>query len=154
MIAGLPGVGLSGLFVLLSALGAPIIELARPQRGRVGRGRVAALFGLSIVMVLGLVGAWNALVLVARLLGHPAHHPSGPSFTPVASVPVVVVSLCIVLAIVAAAEVALHVVRPQLTPTPPPLPFYGDTLALDGAVLEYRRNSQLTSSEAISSAPG
>ncbi|MCL2393716.1 MAG: hypothetical protein FWC87_03420 [Acidimicrobiaceae bacterium] len=124
MSAGLPGLGLSGLFILLSALGSPIVELIRRRR-RAGQTPVRRLFVLSVVMVFAVVGIWYAILPLIREFGRHSFHSSGGISTPVASIPVIVVSLFIILVIVAAAELALHVVTPRPTPTPPPVPFRG-----------------------------
>jgi hypothetical protein len=123
MSAGLPGLGLSGLFALLSALGTPIMHLARPRR-RVGRRPVGPIFALSVAMVIAIVGIWGGPFQAVGLLGYkPSHHSGAAVPTPFASVPVLVFSLCILVIIVAATELARHVSRPRITPTPPPIPF-------------------------------
>lgn len=54
MSAGLPGFGLGGLFFILTALAAPLIELARTARGRSSgaawRG-VARQFTMAVLMI-------------------------------------------------------------------------------------------------------
>jgi hypothetical protein len=126
MSAGLPGLGLSGLFVLLSALGNPIIQLARRRRRQAGRTRVGPIFALSVAMAMAIMGIWDGLFRGAEVLGYqPSHHSGANAPIPFASVPVVLVSLSILAAIVTTAELALHVSRPRTTPTPPPLPFPG-----------------------------
>ena len=73
MSAGLPGVGLGGLFFILSALFAPIPELYRTARGRssraawrmVGRQLLQALLMIAVVdLMLQLVGAGPRFDLV------------------------------------------------------------------------------------------
>jgi hypothetical protein len=128
MSAGLPGLGLSGLFVLLSALGTPIIQLFRTRHRRAGRTRVAPIFALALVMAIAMVGIWEGVVEGVGLLGyHASNRESATASTAYASVPVVLVSLCILVAIVTTAELALHLSGPRTTPTPPPLPFPSDT---------------------------
>ena len=72
MIAGLPGLALSGLFFTLCALAMPFVELGRTVRGQGSRerwGRVLAEFGLAVAMV----GVYVALgALLGRLLGSGA----------------------------------------------------------------------------------
>jgi len=133
--AGLPGLGLSGLFVLLSAMATPIFELARRGRCRADRMRVLRIFALSVVMVIAVVGVWNGIILVAKVVAHHSSpRLSAAGSTPIASVPVLVLSLGIILAIVVAAELARHVVKPRFTPTPPPIPFRGTAGRLSGDV--------------------
>jgi hypothetical protein len=75
MPAGLPGTGLGGVFLILSALLMPLVELRRRMRGRTGLGRWRlvrrhAVLAIGMVaVVLGPVGA-----LYSALLGSwPAH---------------------------------------------------------------------------------
>jgi hypothetical protein len=54
MSAGLPGLGLGGLFFVLSALVAPVVELRRTAQGRSSRAawrQVGRQFALAVVMV-------------------------------------------------------------------------------------------------------
>jgi hypothetical protein len=75
MPAGLPGTGLGGVFLILSALLMPVVELRRRMRGRTGLGRWrlvgrhAALAIGMVAVVLGPVGA----VYTALLGSSPAH---------------------------------------------------------------------------------
>src|SRR5262245_42206785 len=104
MSAGLPGLGLSGLFALLSALGTPIIQLARPRRHRAGRRPVGPIFALSVAMVIAIVGIWDGLFQAVGLLGYkPSHHSGATVPTSFASGSVLLFSLCILVMIVATA---------------------------------------------------
>ncbi len=79
MSAGLPGVGLGGLFFICSALLAPWIELVRTLQGRSSRerwARVARQFTMAVAMVLAIQ---VTLVLVRVLLGVPILRLSGVS---------------------------------------------------------------------------
>jgi hypothetical protein len=52
--AGLPGIGLGGLFFILSALAAPLVELVRTLRGTSSRGAwigVGRNFALALAMI-------------------------------------------------------------------------------------------------------
>jgi fatty acid desaturase len=54
MSAGIPGLGLGGIFFVLSALLAPVFELPRTLRGRSSRARwaaIAAHLALSLAMI-------------------------------------------------------------------------------------------------------
>lgn len=72
MSAGIPGIGLGGLFFILSALLAPFGELARTLRGRSSRerwARVLAHFAMAVAMVLMIQATLLAIHVVA---GAPA----------------------------------------------------------------------------------
>ncbi|MDX6583895.1 MAG: hypothetical protein QOI10_3079 [Solirubrobacterales bacterium] len=97
MAAGLPGLGLGGLFFVLSALLAPVVELYRTAQGRSSAGawrQVGRQFAIALVMVaivgsvvplapLGITTALLATVLVAakaaqlglRFANHRAARP-------------------------------------------------------------------------------
>ena len=94
MTAGVPGLGLSGLFVLLSALALPLA-----RRRKRTRGRVAALFRLGLVMTAAVIASWQIFIHALNLFHHHAmggrsHHllGNGPSVGPW-PVPVSVISL-------------------------------------------------------------
>ena len=76
MTAGIPGLGLAGLFLMLSALGGPVVELVHTARGRSSRARwlaVARQFLLGLAMILaidatlGLVGLFVELPLLRTI---------------------------------------------------------------------------------------
>ncbi len=72
MSAGLPGIGLGGLFFICSALLAPVAELARTVRGQSSRerwNRVARQFAMALVMLLAIQAALLGMRYVA---GTPA----------------------------------------------------------------------------------
>lgn len=72
MSAGLPGLGLGGLFFILSALVAPVIELARTVRGRssVAAWReVGRSFALALAMVVVIDLSVRALLATSLLWG-------------------------------------------------------------------------------------
>jgi hypothetical protein len=134
MSAGFPGLGLSGLFALLSALGTPIVQVARRRQRGAGQTSMGSIFALSVAMAIAIVGIWDGLIRGVMLLGYrPSHHSRATAPSEFASVPVVLISLCILVAIVATAELALHVSKPRTTPTPPPIPFPGGTKDNDWA---------------------
>jgi hypothetical protein len=67
--AGLPGLGLGGLFFILSALLAPAVELVRTARGRSSAEAwlgVARNFSLAVVMIV-------AIEFTLRLVGWISH---------------------------------------------------------------------------------
>ncbi len=74
MTAGLPGFGLGGLFFILSALLAPIIELPRTVRGQSSRARwmrITSHLALALAMV---VAVEVALLILMTALGAGATH--------------------------------------------------------------------------------
>lgn len=85
MSAGLPGLGLGGLFFMASALLMPAFELIRTLRGASSRARwgvVARNFTLALVMVGAVAGTYPLLRLGLSLAlsGHP-HLTGGLSST-------------------------------------------------------------------------
>lgn len=110
MSAGLPGLGLGGLFFILSALYAPIPELARSLRGRsdaASRRRVGRQFAIAIAMI---VAVDLALRLVYALLelSAIAEGPEDPGLTVLPLVPIAITTalLALVLASAKAAQIA------------------------------------------------
>lgn len=116
--AGIPGLGLSGLFALLCALTLPLA-----RRGRVP---VTRLLGLAVVMVAGVLLTWECLVEAITVL-HGSHPGTGHSFSRAVlgygiwQIPVIAVSASIMILLVAAGEALLHLVGVKPTPTPPPV---------------------------------
>jgi len=70
--AGLPGLGLGGIFFLVSALLAPLVELVRTARGEsslaswLGVGRQ---FGLAVAMIVAVDGALRLVYLLGSVVG-------------------------------------------------------------------------------------
>jgi hypothetical protein len=124
-----PGLGLSGLFVLLSALSLPLA-----RRGRGSRAAVARLFRLAVIMAAAIVLTWEVIVEAVTAL-HPARAvPARPPGGAVASpgfwhlpgigswhLPIIAVSLAIIVLLIATAEALLQLVGAKPTPTPPPV---------------------------------
>jgi hypothetical protein len=128
--AGVPGLGLSGLFVLLSALALPLARRRGPPRRR-----VAALFTLGVVMSAVAMASWRAVAEAVTIIHHPAtrahgHRPA-PTFLGPASWPalVLVISASIMVLVLLAAEALLHLVGVTPTPTPPPVTPLAQTTA-------------------------
>jgi hypothetical protein len=98
MNAGLPGLGLGGLFFILTALLAPAIELRRTVRGdssAASWARVGRQFVLAITMLTAIdLTLRGALMLVG------SHGPEGGGITALSAVP-----LAITMALVAAVPV-------------------------------------------------
>lgn len=75
MSAGLPGVGLSGVFFILSALVTLPLELARTIRGQSSLARWAAVtrhLAIAITMVVGVELAYSVMHLAIEHVGSPA----------------------------------------------------------------------------------
>lgn len=117
--AGIPGLGLSGLFALLCALGLPLA----PHRRRVP---VTRLLGLAVVMAAGVLLTWEAIVEGITVL-HSTRVVSNHSFTTATlghgfwQVPVIAISSSIMVLLIAAGEALPHLVGVKPTPTPPPV---------------------------------
>lgn len=72
MSAGLPGLGLGGLFFVITALLAPLFELHRTLRGRSSAEawrQVARQFAIAVSMIVAVDLALRALLFTASLLG-------------------------------------------------------------------------------------
>jgi hypothetical protein len=113
MSAGLPGLGLGGLFFILSALVAPAFELVRMARGRSSRERrlrIARQFALAVAMVIAIDLSLRALLLAGLLLGATSASPSGTLVLPLA--PIGITSGLLVL-ILAGAKLAELATRPR-----------------------------------------
>jgi len=124
MTAGLPGIGLSGLWALASALFIPIDRIiARHDRSRSDPPRT--LFTFGVVIVAAIVLSWEVVVRLVHAIGGEsasAHHQLNmPSAGQPLFPTTLVISLGIILVVVGAAELLLRAVRPSLTPTPPPV---------------------------------
>jgi hypothetical protein len=94
MSAGIPGLGLGGVFFVLSALLSPVVELYRTTRGRSSTAawrRVGRQFAIATVMVIAVECALRLLLLAGSLLGAgPGPASAGLSAVPVAPVGVTV----------------------------------------------------------------
>ena len=76
MSAGLPGLGLSGVFFIVSALAMVPLEIARTARGRSSRTRWAAVLrnaAIALVMLAGTVLLYAALRLASSHFAHAGH---------------------------------------------------------------------------------
>ena len=118
--AGVPGLGLSGLFVLLSGLALP---LARRWRGQ--RVPVARLFGLAMIMIAAIIVTWELIFGVAAALhtAAPARSLGGGTLVSHSSrgLPIIAISASILVLLIATGEALLHLVGVRPTPTPPPV---------------------------------
>jgi len=83
MSAGIPGMGLGGLFFVLSALLAPLLELARVARGTstpARRRQIARQFAIAIAMIAAVDLTLRGFLLVAAALGSGAFSDAGGAF--------------------------------------------------------------------------
>jgi len=122
MGAGIPGLGLSGLFVLLSALGLPFARRRAPVRRP-----SSTLFKLAVFMTAITIVLWQAVSGVITLI-HPdpssghAHRMAGSALGAGPwPVPILLISVALMILVVLGAEALLHLVGVTLTPTPPPV---------------------------------
>jgi hypothetical protein len=72
MSAGLPGLGLGGIFFVVSALLAPLFELVRLARGTstpARRRQIARQFAMALAMIIAVDLALRAVLLVASAAG-------------------------------------------------------------------------------------
>jgi len=72
MSAGLPGLGLGGLFFVISALLAPLFELQRTARGQSSTAawrQVGRQFAIAVTMIVAVDLALRGLLFAAGLLG-------------------------------------------------------------------------------------
>ena len=72
MTAGLPGLGLGGIFFVVSALLAPLFELVRMARGTSSRERrrqVGRQFAMALAMIVAVDLTLRAVLLVASAAG-------------------------------------------------------------------------------------
>lgn len=89
MSAGLPGLGLGGLFFIISALLAPFVELARTLRGRSNPDAWRAVwrqFAIAVVMVVAIELTLRGLFAAARLVGLSEDGGGSINAVPVAAV--------------------------------------------------------------------
>jgi hypothetical protein len=92
MSAGLPGLGLGGLFFILSALLAPFLELVRTVQGRSSRrawAQVGRQFGLALTMIVAVDLTLRA-VYAAIAAGGIRQTPSSSSATVLPMAPIVI----------------------------------------------------------------
>jgi hypothetical protein len=112
MSAGLPGLGLGGIFFILTALLlAPAVEISRTLRGQSSLG-AWRMVGRQFAMALGMVAAIELTLRGAALLpgvsaSGAAEGLSGPAFQPIA------ISIGALLALLLAAKLVGLFLRPR-----------------------------------------
>jgi hypothetical protein len=127
MTAGVPGLGLGGLFALFAALCLPMLA----SGSRRGSGR---LVGMALIIVVAALVAWQSVNwLYSVVSGQPveaAWHSlsSGPAALtqPVVgqpfTMPVLVISLALMITLLLGGELLYRVLGVRPTPLPPPIP--------------------------------
>lgn len=133
--AGVPGLGLSGLFVLLSALTLPLTRRPGPRHG--SRTRIGRLFWMAVVMAAAIVLSWEAISEAVIALHTRGRHSGSLAHPTVAGhdlwrLPVIAISASIMVLLVAGAEALLHLIGSKPTPTPPAVPSALPAEALPG----------------------
>lgn len=120
MSVGLPGVGLTGLFFVLSALLALPLEIVRTIRGRSSLERWAEVLrslALAVAMIIVLVLAYSALHLVVGQLSGPVKaghgHRSGSAGVWMLPTVPLLITLGLVMALVGTAKLAHVLSRAQ-----------------------------------------
>jgi hypothetical protein len=126
--AGLPGLGLGGLFFILSALAAPLVELVRTARGRSSLARWRRLgrqFALALAMIVAVDVTLRLAFGLVSLVGG-GEPPSIGGLTVLPGVPIAITTglLATVLATAKGMELATRVRSGGMRPLPgrAPLP--------------------------------
>lgn len=105
MSAGLPGLGLGGIFFILSALIAPLGELVRTARGRSSVARwvqVGRQFGLAVAMIAAVDATLRLVYLLALAVGVGSPRtPEGLTALPLLPV---LVTISVLMAVLAGAK--------------------------------------------------
>jgi hypothetical protein len=107
MSAGLPGLGLGGIFFIISALLAPFAELLRATRGRSSperRREAARHFALAVAMLVAIDLTLRGSLLALSLLGLAAKPHLGLVAMPLVPLGLTTALMCAVLAAAKAME--------------------------------------------------
>ena len=127
MNAGLPGIGLSGLFALLSGLFLPISLMVR-RTSRNGRPKVGALVAMTLIVVLVDVILW---FFVAKLLGAtgPGHWHIRIGHFPVPTMLITLLVLTVGVLFIEICAGLLPTKIPPVVPLPDPIWLVEEELA-------------------------
>lgn len=116
MSPGIPGLGLGGLFFILSALVAPAVELVRTLRGRSRPGawrQVWRQLAIALTMIVAVDLSLRAVYLVIAAVGLGAPGADGFTVLPLAPLGI---ALGVLAALLAAAKGAQLVLAPAIGP--------------------------------------
>jgi hypothetical protein len=111
MSAGLPGLGLGGLFFILSALVAPLLELIESARGNSSRAawsRVGRQFAIAVSMIAAVDLSLRGAFLLLGLAGIEAPEAGGVTVLPIVQL---AIATGILLALIAGAKALQLVAR-------------------------------------------
>lgn len=111
MSAGLPGFGLGGLFFILSALIAPLIELVRMMRGRSSAAAWRAVwrqFAIAVTMIVAIELTLRGVLLAASATGLGGAPAPGVLALPLKPIGLAIVLLCVLLGAAKALELTLR----------------------------------------------
>lgn len=113
MSAGLPGLGLGGLFFVVSALVAPLFELRRTVAGRSSAEawrQIWRQFAIAVCMVIAVDLALRAVLLVAWLAGAgPAPAEQGLTVLPLTPIGITTALMVVILLAAKGMQLALRV---------------------------------------------
>lgn len=128
MTAGVPGLGLSGLFALLAAFSLPLLRSSPRRSG-------TRLTGMAILIAVVAVAAWQTVSWLysvfsdrhpslgaQRLVGSGQDVLTNPAIGQLFGVPVLVISIGLVMTLLVAGEVLFRVLGVRPTPLPPSIP--------------------------------
>jgi hypothetical protein len=110
MSAGLPGLGLGGLFFILSALAAPLVEGWRAMQGRssaAARRQVGRQFAIAATMIATVDLLLRAVLTVAAELDG-GHGPEGVVVLPLRPIGITTTLLIVVISSAKLAQLALR----------------------------------------------
>jgi hypothetical protein len=111
MSAGLPGLGLGGLFFIVSALFAPFAELPRIVRGRsdaARRRQIGRQFLLALAMIVAIDLTLRGLLLAGAVVGAGPEGDPGIVVLPLAPIGITTGLLLLVLATAKGADLLLR----------------------------------------------
>jgi hypothetical protein len=120
--AGVPGLSLSGLFVLLSALALPLARRRGAPRARAGR-----LFCLAVVMIAAIILTWEVIVEVVTTTAKAGPTSSVIPGAGSVRVPIIVISAATMVLVIATAAALLRLAGVRPTPPHPDSPAAGGT---------------------------
>lgn len=116
MSAGIPGLGLGGLFFILSALVAPLVELVRTSRGQSSPAawrQVGRQLAIAVTMIVAVDVSLRGAYLLASAVGLGGPGPGGVTVLPLAPLGI---ALGILAALLAVAKAAQLVIAPAIGP--------------------------------------